>query len=119
MAGPPLFPPVAPIAKSIKNLLPPVTPKKDPKSLNKMAGKTILDEILPEEVSKNIKERRVQNIIDVREYEEVAQGKIPGAHHIPLGELQDRIHEIEKDKEHIMVCRSGSRSGMAAEFLKE
>jgi rhodanese-related sulfurtransferase len=38
----------------------------------------------------------------------VAQGKISGARHIPLGKLEARIQEIEKEKEHILVCRSGN-----------
>ncbi|WP_459500368.1 rhodanese-like domain-containing protein [Bacillus sp. C1] len=57
------------------------------------------------------------NIIDVREVEEVAEGKIPGALHIPLGLLEFRMHELDKSKEYIMVCRSGGRSSRAAQFL--
>ncbi|MEQ6391041.1 rhodanese-like domain-containing protein [Bacillaceae bacterium S4-13-58] len=76
-------------------------------------------EIQPKEVLNYVSEDpKVRNIIDVREYEEVEQGKIPVANHIPLGELENRLHEIDKEKEHILVCRSGNRSGMAARFLK-
>ena len=57
------------------------------------------------------------SIIDVREEEEVAAGKIPEAVHIPLGELPDRITEFNKDNEYIMVCRSGARSSNATLFL--
>ena len=84
-----------------------------------MHTKSKVDEILPEEVSKKIDEGKAKSIIDVREHEEVAQGKIPGAYHIPLGELEDRLNEIDSEKEHIMVCRSGSRSGKASEFLQD
>jgi rhodanese-related sulfurtransferase len=58
------------------------------------------------------------NIIDVREVEEVAAGKIPGAVNIPLGLLEFRLHELDKAKEYIIVCRSGGRSAHAAQFLK-
>lgn len=58
------------------------------------------------------------NIIDVREVEEVAAGKIPGAVNIPLGLLEFRIHELDKAKEYIVVCRSGGRSARAAQFLE-
>ncbi|TAA73428.1 rhodanese-like domain-containing protein [Planococcus salinarum] len=59
------------------------------------------------------------SIIDVRETEEVKAGKIPGAVNIPLGLLEFRLQDIDKSKEHIMVCRSGSRSGMAASLLAD
>ncbi|MEQ6377401.1 rhodanese-like domain-containing protein [Bacillaceae bacterium S4-13-56] len=76
-------------------------------------------EIQPKDVLNYVSEDpKMRNIIDVREYEEVEQGKIPAANHIPLGELENRLHEIDKEKEHILVCRSGNRSGMAARFLK-
>ncbi|PGT80504.1 rhodanese-like domain-containing protein [Bacillus sp. AFS040349] len=58
------------------------------------------------------------NLIDVREVEEVAQGKIPGAINIPLGLLEFRMHELDKTKEYIMVCRSGGRSAQASKFLE-
>ncbi|MFS0637909.1 rhodanese-like domain-containing protein [Mesobacillus foraminis] len=57
------------------------------------------------------------NIVDVREVDEVAAGKIPGAVHIPLGLLEFRMHELDKSKEYIMVCRSGGRSGRACQLL--
>ena len=83
-----------------------------------MKFKTKVKEITPSEVLEILKRGGERNFIDVREGEEIAQGKIPGAQHIPLGELKNRLHEIEKEKEHIVVCRSGNRSGKAAEYLK-
>ncbi|KAA6450287.1 rhodanese-like domain-containing protein [Bacillus cereus] len=58
------------------------------------------------------------HIIDVREVEEIAEGKIPKALHIPLGLLEYRIHELDKNKEYIIVCRSGGRSSRAVQFLE-
>jgi rhodanese-related sulfurtransferase len=58
------------------------------------------------------------NIIDVREVEEVAAGKIPGAVNIHLGLIEFHMHELDKSTEYIMVCRSGGRSGRAAQFLE-
>ncbi|UOY93554.1 rhodanese-like domain-containing protein [Ectobacillus sp. JY-23] len=75
-------------------------------------------EITPNEVEQLRREKKL-SIIDVREDEEVAQGKIPSATHIPLGELEQRLTEIDKEQEHIMVCRSGARSGRASAFLTE
>jgi rhodanese-related sulfurtransferase len=75
-------------------------------------------QILPQEVEQLLKEGKKLSIIDVREDEEVALGKIPGARHIPLGQLAKRMNEIEKDMEHIIVCRSGGRSSTACQFLE-
>lgn len=58
------------------------------------------------------------NIIDVREVDEVKEGKIPSAIHIPLGLVEFRMHELDKNQEYIMVCRSGNRSGLASRFLE-
>ncbi|KMK76303.1 rhodanese-like domain-containing protein [Alkalihalobacillus pseudalcaliphilus] len=59
-----------------------------------------------------------KRIIDVREPKEVAEGKIKDSLNIPLGLLEFRIHELDKAKEYIIVCRSGGRSGRAAQYLE-
>jgi rhodanese-related sulfurtransferase len=79
---------------------------------------TKLREITPKEVEAIVSEGRPADIIDVRETDEVAEGKIPGAVNIPLGLVEFRMNELDKSKEYIMVCRSGGRSGRACQFLK-
>lgn len=74
--------------------------------------------ITPKEVESYLEQHSTLNIIDVREVEEVANGKIPGAVNIPLRLLEFRMHELDKTKEYILVCRSGARSGRATEFLE-
>ncbi len=75
--------------------------------------------ITPEEVLKMIDEGQEINIIDVREPEEIATGKISIAKEIPLGTLEFHVEELDKNLEYIMVCRSGRRSAQATEFLEE
>lgn len=60
-------------------------------------------------------------VIDVREQGEYAQGHIPNARHIPLGELERRTPELEKFKPApiILCCASGARSRGAAAKLKK
>ena len=77
--------------------------------MNQMTGK---------EVESLINNGTILNIIDVREVDEVATGKIPGAVNIPLGLIEFRMHELDKAKEYIIVCRSGARSGRATQFLE-
>ncbi|MBS4174493.1 rhodanese-like domain-containing protein [Bacillus sp. FJAT-49736] len=77
-----------------------------------------MKEITPKEVEELLKEGKKLTIIDVREVEEVAEGKIPGAVNIPLGLMESRMNELKKQNEYIMVCRSGGRSGRATQFLE-
>jgi rhodanese-related sulfurtransferase len=56
-------------------------------------------------------------VLDVREAVEVAAGSIPGAIHIPLGELIDRVGELDTTRTIACLCRSGGRSATAADFL--
>jgi rhodanese-related sulfurtransferase/rubrerythrin len=53
-------------------------------------------------------------LLDVRQPEEYEAGHIPGAMLIPLGELEARQAELERDKKIITYCRSGRRSMAAA-----
>ncbi|WP_088032816.1 rhodanese-like domain-containing protein [Evansella clarkii] len=78
-----------------------------------------MKEYSPKEVNELIKSND-ENIvvIDVRENEEVAAGKIPEAVHIPLGELPEAAGGLNKEKQYIMVCRSGARSSKATEFME-
>lgn len=70
------------------------------------------------EVKQLLESGKSLNLIDVREVDEVKEGKIPGVVNIPLGLLEARMHELDKSKEYIMVCRSGGRSGCATQFLE-
>ncbi len=56
-------------------------------------------------------------LVDVREPDEVAEGSLPGAVNIPLGTLPDRVGELDRSRPVILLCRSGGRSGKAAQFL--
>ncbi|WP_428910749.1 rhodanese-like domain-containing protein [Niallia sp. Krafla_26] len=77
-----------------------------------------MKEMTAKEVETLLNEGKTLNIIDVREVDEVAGGKIPGAVNIPLGLVEFRMHELDKATEYIMVCRSGARSGRATQFLE-
>jgi rhodanese-related sulfurtransferase len=54
--------------------------------------------------------------VDVREQGEWVAGHIEGAIWIPLGDLVDRVGELPQAPL-ALVCRSGARSGMAADWL--
>ena len=56
-------------------------------------------------------------IIDVRSHREWQAGHLPGAVHIPLGELLDRIAEVPRHAPVATVCEGGYRSSLAASLL--
>ncbi|MGJ7923242.1 rhodanese-like domain-containing protein [Neobacillus sp. LXY-4] len=77
-----------------------------------------MKELTTKDVVALLNEGKSVNIIDVREVDEVAAGKIPGAVNIPLGLIGDSLNDLDQTKEYIMVCRSGARSGRATQFLE-
>jgi rhodanese-related sulfurtransferase len=56
-------------------------------------------------------------LVDVRELDEWAAGHAGGACHLPLGQLGARQHELPRDREILLICRSGRRSTQAAGVL--
>ncbi|MGM8213884.1 sulfurtransferase TusA family protein [Virgibacillus sp. W0430] len=62
-------------------------------------------------------ERKSVTVIDVREPAEYAFSHIPEAISIPLGEIDHRAGEINKEDKIYVICRTGSRSDYAAKIL--
>jgi rhodanese-related sulfurtransferase len=58
-------------------------------------------------------------ILDVREQSEWDQFHIPDATLIPLGQLSSRLNELPKDKEIVVVCRTGHRSAQGRDILRQ
>jgi sulfur-carrier protein adenylyltransferase/sulfurtransferase len=58
-------------------------------------------------------------LVDVREPEEYAIARIPGSTLIPRATLPERLHELSTADDIVVHCKSGVRSGMAVEFLKQ
>ncbi|MGM8215755.1 sulfurtransferase TusA family protein [Bacillaceae bacterium W0354] len=58
-------------------------------------------------------------LIDVREEAEFVFSHIPGAVSIPFGDLENRLDELNKDEEIYIICRTGNRSDLAAQLLKD
>lgn len=73
------------------------------------------EEIFPGELEKW--RNNGAQFVDVRERWEYEEGHIPGAKNIPLGELLERVDELEEPV--VLVCASGNRSGQAAHYLTE
>jgi len=78
---------------------------------------------LPDEVDvhtvASIKDEDDVYVIDVREQWEYDEGHIPGVTLIPMSQVPDRLDEIPLDKEVIVTCRSGNRSGQITDYLRQ
>ena len=59
-------------------------------------------------------------LVDVREAFERAIADLPavGQRHIPMAEFMGRLHELPRDEEIVVYCRSGSRSASVVQFLR-
>jgi hydroxyacylglutathione hydrolase len=57
-------------------------------------------------------------VIDVRSPEEWRRGHLPGAIHIPLALLNDRIGELDASAPIVLQCQGGGRSSIATSLLK-
>lgn len=58
-------------------------------------------------------------VVDVRELSEYEAGHIGEALLVPLGTVKDALTDVPKDREIVLVCRSGRRSARAYEILAE
>ena len=57
-------------------------------------------------------------LVDVRYDKEWEAGHIEGAVHIPEDDLEDRLDELDRNRPVVTVCRAGTRSDEAAEWLR-
>lgn len=76
------------------------------------------DEITPAEVQQRLARGERLYLLDVREREEYVEAHIPDSVLIPLGQLSRKLSSIPKDATIIAICRSGNRSGVAADMLR-
>jgi len=58
-------------------------------------------------------------LLDVREPNEFAFAHIEGSLHIPLRQLPERVEELDKDQEIVVLCHHGMRSQQACLFLEQ
>lgn len=79
----------------------------------------IVPEISPAEFVARREAGENLTLLDVREDWELGVASVPDILHIPMGQVADRVGELERDKTVIVLCRSGRRSLEVARFLKQ
>ncbi|MCX7799591.1 MAG: rhodanese-like domain-containing protein [Fimbriimonadales bacterium] len=74
-------------------------------------------EVHPQDLAEELRRPERPLLVDVREPDETAVSVLPEALCIPMDSLPDRLQELPKDREIVLVCRSGARSGACTRFL--
>ncbi|MFC6038106.1 sulfurtransferase TusA family protein [Paenisporosarcina macmurdoensis] len=92
--------------------------------LRKSSGADTVERNHPNVVTNEVLDQKLKEtndlvIVDVRESAEYAFDHIPNAISIPLGELESRLNELDKDNAIYVVCRTGNRSDFASQKLAE
>src|SRR5215207_2768922 len=77
-----------------------------------------MEEITATELKRRLDAGDDIQIIDVREPNEYAYARIPEAVHIPLGQVVNRMSEIDPARETVVHCKGGGRSARAIEALR-
>jgi len=72
-------------------------------------------------LSEGLKDGKKPQLIDVRTPKEFSEGYLESARNIDIsaGDFKEKIAALDKEKPVFLYCRSGGRSGRAAEMLKE
>jgi molybdopterin/thiamine biosynthesis adenylyltransferase/rhodanese-related sulfurtransferase len=83
--------------------------------------KAEIDEIGTAETRARLENGADPLLLDVREPDEWQEGHLPGAVHVPRGNLESRIEALlpDRDREIIVYCASGNRSAFAAKTLAD
>jgi rhodanese-related sulfurtransferase len=77
-----------------------------------------MPEITATELNERLERGDDIQIIDVREPDEYQVARLPTAVHIPLGQVVNRMSEIDDKRETVVHCKGGGRSARAIEALK-
>jgi rhodanese-related sulfurtransferase len=78
----------------------------------------MIEEMTPQEFLERRAAGVEMTLLDVREDWETALAAVPAALvHIPMGQIADRLHELDPQKQTVVICRSGGRSMEVARFL--
>ncbi len=75
-------------------------------------------EIAPEALRERLARGDALDLIDVREPHEAAVSRIPGSRLIPLGDIDTHMDALPRDRDLVLVCRSGKRSADAVRRLE-
>jgi rhodanese-related sulfurtransferase len=78
----------------------------------------MVGELTPREFLDRRERGEDMTLLDVREDWELEKAPVPSdIVHIPMGEIEERIAELDPKKDTVVICRSGARSAQVAQYL--
>lgn len=98
---------------------PPFSSAKDPVNMAGFVAENVLRGLIAFSHWDLQQEDADMTLLDVREDMELMAFSVPGAVHIPLGELRDRMQELDPEKEIVILCGIGVRAYNAARILMQ
>ncbi|MBR2694062.1 MAG: ThiF family adenylyltransferase [Thermoguttaceae bacterium] len=78
-----------------------------------------IESLAPEELARIVESGEAALIVDVREPHERTALRFPGAVPIPIGQIERRLREFDPGRNTVFVCKSGKRSLIAAQTLRQ
>jgi rhodanese-related sulfurtransferase len=78
-----------------------------------------IPEITPAEFVDRRQAGETLTLLDVREAWELGVASVPDVVHIPMGQVADRIGELDREQTIVVLCRSGRRSLEVARYLQQ
>lgn len=76
-------------------------------------------EVSPTELAAELAGPNPPVLVDVREADELQISALKHTHHIPIGEIPERLDELDPEADLVIVCRSGARSAKVTQYLLE
>ena len=98
---------------------PPFSSAKDPVNMAGFCARNLMDGLVAFAPWDVVETNPDATLLDVREDVEIMAFSIPGAKHIPLGQMRARMGELDKSKEIIVFCAIGVRAYNANRILRQ
>ncbi len=76
-----------------------------------------MQSITPADLEQRLTEGGAPFLLDVREVEELADGAIAGSVNIPMGGVEERLRELPRDRDIVVICHLGARSAYVTKQL--
>ena len=76
-----------------------------------------MNSLTPHQLRERLRRGEPLVLLDVREDGEFAYCRIDGSRHVPLGELEQRLHTLPRGRRTVVHCQTGARAAIAASLL--
>ncbi len=82
-----------------------------------MAPRSVARSISPQELKRRLDTEPAPFLLDVREPEEMVDGTIAGSVNIPMNDVHERLGELPRDRDIVVICHVGARSAYVTRML--